>query len=305
MRLLETQRRMAAALMLPLTSSGRIAKRTRRGDLMSKEVAGIVKPNERLSSLERLEIYSRSYWFRLLDSFKEDFPGLEAVLGSRGFDRMAVAYLDQCPSRSFTLRDLGSQLEGWLGAHPEYAGRNRDLALDMVRLEWAHIEAFDGPEGKVLGPEDLAELTPTLRAGVQPYITLLELNYPVDKLRVAIKAAGEGSSAASNVAVRKRRHAVQQAHRSKPERSFLAMHRLDSIVYYRRLSEDEFRLLRALRSGQSIVASIRAAFDGSSTKVDDVPVLLKSWFSAWARFGWLTAPSKHRRLKNKKERRLS
>ena len=295
MSLRETQRRMAVAIMQPLTASGRIAKRNRRGGLMSTEATSIIRPNDRLSSLERLEIYSRSYWFRLLDSFKEDFPGLEAVFGSKGFDQMAVSYLDQCPSRSFTLRDLGSQLEVWLRAHPEYRGRTPDLALDMVRLEWAHIVAFDGAEEKVLGPEDLAELRPTLRVGVQPYISLLDLKYPVNELRVAIKRAGEGSSATSNVAVRKKQHAMRQAHRAKPDQSFVAVHRLDSIVYYRRLVREEYRLLLALRSGQSISASIRVAFAGSSTNASDIPELLKTWFSTWARFGWLTATSKHKR----------
>jgi hypothetical protein len=254
-----------------------------------------VKPNDRLSSLERLEIYSRSYWSRLLDSFREDFPGLEAVLGGKGFDRMAVAYLNQCPSRSFTLRDLGARLEAWLVEHPEYAGRHPDLALDMVRLEWAHIEAFDGPEEKILGPENLAELTPKLRIGVQPYLTPLDLNYAVDKLRVEIKAPGEGFSAASNVAVRKKQNAVDQATQSRPEPCFLAVHRLNSTVYYRRLSEQEFRLLGALRLGRSISASIRTAFDESSARANDVPGLLSTWFSTWAQLGWLTAPSKHMR----------
>ena len=186
-------------------------------------------------------------------------------------------------------------MEVWLRAHPEYGGRNPDLALDMVRLEWAHIVAFDGTEEKVLGPEDLAELRPTLRAGVQPYISLLDLKYPVDELRVAIKRAGEGSSATSNVAVRKKQHAMRQAHRAKPDQSFVAVHRLDSIVYYRRLVREEYRLLLALRSGQSISASIRAVFAGSSTNASDIPELLKTWFSAWARFGWLTASTKHKK----------
>src|SRR5271154_2266207 len=72
--LLALQRRMAAALMLPLAA----------GDHIDPEAsADYIKPNDRLTSLERPEIYSRSYWYRLLDSLYEDFPGLRAVLGQR------------------------------------------------------------------------------------------------------------------------------------------------------------------------------------------------------------------------------
>ena len=44
-----------------------------------RTVAGeFIKPNDRLTSFERLEIYNRQYWFRLLSSFAEDFPGFRA-----------------------------------------------------------------------------------------------------------------------------------------------------------------------------------------------------------------------------------
>lgn len=57
MNLMETQRRVLAALTLPLTPAGRIARKTRAGVPMSIEAATFIKPNDRLSSLERLEIY--------------------------------------------------------------------------------------------------------------------------------------------------------------------------------------------------------------------------------------------------------
>ena len=41
----------------------------------------LIKPNDRLTSFERLEIYNRQYWFRILSGFAEDFPGLRAVSG--------------------------------------------------------------------------------------------------------------------------------------------------------------------------------------------------------------------------------
>ena len=289
MTLAETQRRMAAALMLPLTSRDRIARKTECGVPMAQEAATFIKPNDRLTSLERLEIYSRSYWFRLLDSLRDDFPGLVAILGLPAFERLARAYLAECPSQSFTLRDLGSRLESWLREHPNFAAKNCVLALDMVRLEWAHIVAFDGLAGKVLGPEDLIELSPSLRIGVQPYISLLELHYPVDELRIKVNADQEGSAVTSNLALRKVRRSSPRFRLLQPEPIVLAVHRLDLSVYYRRLNVEEFRLLEALRAGRSISSAIRLAFRDSSVAADDVPGLLRVWFATWAKFGWLSA----------------
>src|SRR5215813_7516417 len=131
MDLAELQKRMGAAIFAPLARHNEISTE------WQSEADQLIKPNDRLAALERLEIYSRSYWFRLIDCFYDDFPGLAAALGVRTFDKLARAYLAERPSQSFTLRNLGEGLEAWLRAHSEYAGRHFDLALDMVRLEWA------------------------------------------------------------------------------------------------------------------------------------------------------------------------
>jgi hypothetical protein len=295
MTLRETQLRFATALMTPLTGGERVARRTRHGTSMAREAAEILKPNDRLTSLERLEIYSRSYWFRLLDSMRDDYPGLRAVLGPERFDRLATVYLADCPSESFTLRDLSSRLDAWLEANPRYAGANRRLALDMARLEWAHVVAFDGPEEKILGPEDLVELTPSLRVGVQPYITLLELQYPVDVMRVGLKSTPEDGTSTSNIAIKRRRQATRKFRHVASEHLFLAVHRVETSVYYRRLAPEEYRLLVQLRAGHSIAGALRRVFRESEAPSGQIAEMLKSWFGIWAELGWLTVRQKSKR----------
>ena len=123
---------------------------------MRRYAARYIEPNDRLSSFERLEIYNRQYWFRVLGSLAEDFPRLRAISGERRFEDMSRAYLMECPSRSFTLRNLGARLETWLRRNPRWIRGKTRLALDMVRLEWADIEAFDGAAEPVLKAEELA-----------------------------------------------------------------------------------------------------------------------------------------------------
>ncbi|HTC32874.1 MAG TPA: DNA-binding domain-containing protein, partial [Bryobacteraceae bacterium] len=212
----ELQRRVAGAVMSPLNAS------------ISAEAKRLIKPNDRLSASERLNIYHRQYWFRILDSFNEDFPGLCAILGERAFERLSRAYLTDCPSESFTLRNLGSRLENWLKAHPDFAGKHFALAIDMIRLEWAHIEAFDSAERKALGPEDLLELGPDLLLALQPHIRLLELQYPVDEMRIRVSESSEEHARASNaVAAPTRRHIVRRYARLKARQIFLAVHRVE------------------------------------------------------------------------------
>jgi len=295
MTLAELQSRVAAAIMTPLSGSDAIARHTVDGRNMRTEVESLISPNDRLSSTERLEIYSRSYWFRILDSLWDDFPGLAAVLGSRAFHRMARAYLTECPSQSFTMRNLGSRLPDWLSAHPEFTGSSRDLALDMARLEWAHMEAYDGPECKPLGPEDLLEPGPDLRVFLQPYLTLLQLRYPVDDFRLDAAHCREEHGTASNaVGEQKRRSLAGRFRRAKPQQVYVAVHRHQFSVYYRRLQREEFLVLEALRAGRSIGEALEAmlADDANSIAAGDLSGAVERWFTAWSEFGWLCPPQR-------------
>ena len=104
---------------------------------MTEVAASFIAPNSRLTAFERLEIYNRQYWYRVLGALAEDFPALRALVGERRFEALSIAYLAEHPSRSFTLRNLGSKLPEWLAAHPEHTGRRHRLAVDLARIEWA------------------------------------------------------------------------------------------------------------------------------------------------------------------------
>src|SRR5246127_5615921 len=143
MSLVDLQRAMAAAVMQPLTPDEQMRGTAPDGRDMSSVAASFIAPNSRLSAFERLEIYNRQYWFRVLGALAEDFPALRAVVGARAFEALCIAYLTAHPSRSFTLRNLGSKLADWLAANPQFTGRRHRLAIDVVRIEWAFIEAFD------------------------------------------------------------------------------------------------------------------------------------------------------------------
>ena len=82
MKLLELQRTMARAVMQPLTFSERMQRTAPNGQSMRVYASKFIKPNDRLTSFERLEIYNRQYWFRVLSSMVEDFPG--AARGAGG-----------------------------------------------------------------------------------------------------------------------------------------------------------------------------------------------------------------------------
>ncbi len=285
--LLDIQRKMAAAVMHPLTSGDNMTRRRRDGAVNRNEADVIIKPNDRLTSFERLEIYNRMYWFRLYSCFEEDFPGLKAILGSAKFEKLMREYLTERPSKSFTLRNLGSRLVEWLEKHPEFVEPRRELAMDMARLEWAHIEAFDSGAEELLDPDDLMEIDDDSRLRLQPYLRVLELRYPVDDLLIEIQSENGSSDSASNnaSAERKTKH-VRRVAMLEPEEIYLAVHRQENSVYYKRLEREDFRLLRALLNGDTISKAIDTALDGSALTEEERGVFLQQAFASWVRLGW-------------------
>ena len=149
---------MATAVMRPLARDDSMQRKWINGRPTKKIAESFIKPNDRLTSYERLEIYNRQYWFRVRNCFYEDYPGLRAILGDKKFEKLAETYLAKFPSQSYTLRNLGSRLVKFLEANPKLAAPHKQLALDMARLEWAHIEAFDNEALPPLQPADLAGL---------------------------------------------------------------------------------------------------------------------------------------------------
>jgi len=287
MNLAELQRRFSEALYTPLNSNEGIADRTLRGESMQQVTETIIKPNDRLSSTERLEIYSRSYWFRLISSLNEDFVGLRAVVGDQKFDALVQAYLTANPSRSFTLRNLGSRLESWLRANPHYIHPHEELALDMVRLEWADTECFDAAEDSAITLDDIPELGEDPQLHLQPHIQLLDLQYPVDTLLLEIREEEQESDEASNTFSETRtRTRVKRVRNSNPKPVFLVVHRVDYLVYFKRVTPEAFRILTSLQNGMRLSEAIDAAFNPSTLPQAKITELVQGWFREWAEWKW-------------------
>jgi hypothetical protein len=290
MKLAELQREMAAAVMQPLTRDDGMRVKTVDGRSMSDVAQSFIAPNSRLSAFERLEIYNRQYWFRVLGALAEDFPALRAVVGARRFEAISVAYLAAHPSRSFTLRNLGSHLQAWLEQHPEQAGRRHRLALDVARIEWAFIEAFDSAEREPLTAGQVAVLDGDSRLALQPHLRLIALSFPVDDLVLELHKRQKRQASEAGIERENASETPAELPRLRPRPTWLAAHRLDLSVYYRRLEREEFQMLSAIRENMPLAQAIAAGFTDSRIAARRQAQKVKAWFGTWAELGWICAP---------------
>lgn len=292
-RLADIQRDFVLAIFRPLDAHDQADWHGPGGREAAMTARELVKPGPTLPSLDRLEIYNRQYWFRLWDCLQEDYPGLRTILGSGRFMALTTRYLQRFPSRSYTLRNLGRSLG-------EHMARDRQwrvgltpprvkLAREMAAFEWAQVEAFDGPMEPPVALESLRGKDPAkLRLALQPSMSLLELHWALDDFAIALKK--ELQEQASQASTKQGAASANRRPSPRAERVFLAVHRVDDSLYYKRLSAPAYRTLMELRGGATLA---RAAQRGSAALAGNMlerAQTVQSWFALWSQLGWLCSP---------------
>jgi hypothetical protein len=290
MNLLELQRRMSQDIMRPLTAEFAMQAVTEQGTLIDEIAARYIKPNPLLTSFERLEIYNRQYWFRVIAAVSEDFPALQAVVGQEKFDSLVLDYLRENPSTSFSLRNLGARLPAWLASYSKLAGPQHALAVDVARLEWAYVEAFDGASLMPLSGEGFAGLGADSTLRLQPHLQLLNLQYAVDEVVLAVRRVTPEIDIVSNAASERRQPSELVLPHVNCSSMYLAVHRFEDSVYYRPLEREEFLLLADLRDGDSIATAIERAFEGSKLAPEKQATRIQDYFAHASELGWFCLP---------------
>lgn len=224
------------------------------------------------TSFERLAIYQRAYFARLVEVMRAGFPALVQALDEETFDALALAYLEQHPPRSYTLNVLADRFVEFLrstrpGRATDGAPDWADFVVDLARLELAIDEVFDGPGNEGLPAPD-AQLLETAAADVRlqlaPCVRLLELAFPLNDYYSAFRR-GESPTIPP------------------PEPTCLALYRRDYIVRRRPLSRGEYAVLAAIGAGVSLADAIAPAV--GLVPEAQLPGQLRVWFQNWAAEG--------------------
>lgn len=137
-----------------------------------------------------LQIYHHAYRARLLGVLREDFPAVHYWLGDEQFDQLASAYLQDNPSRHFSLRWLGERFADFIEQNQH--AEQMPALVELARLEWGFTLAFDSLDAEPLSLAQVASLAPdawpALQVQLLPCVQRLSLSYNSLALWQAAKA---------------------------------------------------------------------------------------------------------------------
>jgi hypothetical protein len=258
------QREFFKALLLPLRGSSRTSTELAPSEEghapeFFRIAEDIIKPGPELSAAERLELYHRQYWFRILDSLAEDFPILRRMAGDEMFWELIEAYLLDRPSESFTLRHLGEAFADHIEASPLLDESRRGWFGAIARIEYAFMKCFECAQSALPEAEDLAESVIEL----QEHVQLLRLPYPADLCWDWPDLTPAAATAPEEIHVAVWR---EPSGRSRQER----------------LEASEVPLLEKLQHGIRLDALFDELPDPAPSEDD-----ITRWFAKWQGYRWL------------------
>jgi hypothetical protein len=243
------------------------------------ELEAVIRRSKNLTAAERLSIYANAYYSRLLECLGANYPILKQTLGEDVFDSFAFEYLQQYPSRSYTLDHLGESFARFLEeTRPEEEGDEigwPDFLIDLATFEWAVAKVFDGPgvEGRtLLTPEALQSFPPErfgeARLVPVPCLHVFTFRFPVNAYYTAARRASEG----------------EEVPMPEPEEEHVALTRRDFVVRRYPLTAPQQALLRVILAGGTVGEAIEAAAAASDLDdLDDEALAaeLRAWFRFW------------------------
>lgn len=252
-------------------------------DVDPQDVESVITRSRALTSIERLQVYGNAYYARLLECLREEFPALVHAVGEETFSGFAFGYLQQYPSTSYTLANLGREFPRYLSetrpatAKPDGEPDWADFLIDLARLERTYAEVFDGPggeDGQLLQPGDLAGISPErwTQARLVPVesLRLLELSFPVHEYATAVRKQDE-------------QPAVPQ-----PSPTYLVVGRRNYIVRRQAVTLPEFTVLQAIAAGRRVEEAIEALANAlpDDANLEFLASDLQRWFRNWAAAGY-------------------
>jgi hypothetical protein len=231
-------------------------------------VGDVILPSRTLQPVERVGIYHGMYMLRMIEALTADYGALCQFLGEHAFEHLVRDYVQQFPSRSYTLNRLGDSLPEFIAAS---SLKRRNFLRDLAKLELAMTQVFDEAEAEPLPADAIATIAPEQIADARiipiPALRLIAMDYD----------ANEAFQTFRN----------EEPMKPRRKKTWLAVHRRDYAVYRMPLGREAHAFLQSLAAWQTVGEAIDVFFR-RFRRFPGQPELF-TWFRDWSAAGLFTA----------------
>jgi hypothetical protein len=237
-----------------------------------EKLEDVIEPSKYLSAEDRLGIYADMYFWRLIDILAETYEVLSKSIGEDLFFRLAKIYLIQHPSRSYTLCELGAQLEDFVRTYDEEALPSRDFLAELARLEWAISEVFSAKRSQALDVEQLVKIPneewSEAHFDVVEAFQLHSFEYP------------------TNIYWQQFQNNEEKPEIPARRPTWVAVVRRDYMVWRYDINQEQYTLLKAFSEGKTLNESLMACASLPNVNFGTLTKSLTAWFQEWTADGF-------------------
>ena len=209
---------------------------------------------------------------RLEEALESDYEILKQLLGEEVFSEACMAYIQQYPSRYYSLRWFGRDFPVFLGYQAE-SGEHHWPA-EIAQLEWSFIGAFDAADAVSLTEADAAaippEAWPELRMQFHPSVRTLSIWW---------------NTLARWRAAKNAQPIPEPARLPEPAQCLLWRHEL--MTQYRSMEADEAIAIQSALAGASF-SEICGALAEEMQDQEMVPMQAAGFLKTWLAAGMIT-----------------
>lgn len=128
---------------------------------------------------ERIAVYSNAYVWRLIDALEQEYGLLAKLLGGEGFIELAEAFIDDYPSKFYSIAKFSEPLARFLAENIPYS--EQPHLSELVQLIKALITSLEAADAPCLSLEALTHVAeqnwPSLRFKFHPSVHYFSFNY--------------------------------------------------------------------------------------------------------------------------------
>lgn len=234
-------------------------------DKQSKDFMESILPIGKLDKQDCINIYARGYTARLTEALGETFEATWWVLGDDNFLELCADFISITPSFYFDLSEYGSDFPAFLKQQSQI--NEIPFIYDLANFEWAFKQIFHSPNFIFDNQKLLAAISTgaDLRLILSKSALLFESEFPVYEIWKERTKTVDSLS-----------HLDFSTHEK------LLLHKRNSQVFIRALTDDEFLVLKAISTEHSLEKSLDAIM---GTLGDISPDRIREMFAFIAEVG--------------------
>ncbi|MBV8453915.1 MAG: putative DNA-binding domain-containing protein [Deltaproteobacteria bacterium] len=228
------------------------------------DVRRLIRSDQRLPAIQRINIYANAYFYRLLECLKEEYPATLAVIGSNGFAGLIHDYLVWRPPAEPSIFYAGSYLAEFLRHHS--LAECWPFIAELARLERTTLEIFHAPDAPILTSQAMRAIPgqqwPAVELRSHPGVEFLRGEWRITEVLSAVERGDKWAEPAR-------------------ETNTVIVWRQGGSVHYRLLEDAETDALVLLQKGASFadICETIAIANSSSGDVALIGRLLTRWLA--------------------------